>query len=222
MTVIPDPTLLQVERLDFLTADGITLTGSLFHDAEPGDAVVLLGHMGGRDQRDWQVFARLLAGKGLPAFALDFRCHGESGCDASMPEAHLADLRAAFDLLRERGYRHIACVGASLGARACISAALYEEMAGLAFLAGPDPGIVEGRQYPQDLISPDMPKLFVVTEYDPYAVARTAVPNLYEISPEPRDLRTFPGTAHGTELFSTEYGEELCDLLVNFLLEAMR
>ena len=143
-------------------------------------------------------------------------------CDASSPEAHLADLRAAFDLLRERGYRRIVCAGASLGARACISAALFEEMAGLVFLAGPDPGIVDGRQYPQDLVSPDMPKLFVVAEYDPYAVARTAVPSLYEISPEPRDLRTFPGTAHGTDLFSTEYGTEFRDLLADFLLEAMR
>jgi pimeloyl-ACP methyl ester carboxylesterase len=177
--------------------------------------------MGGRDQRDWEEFARLLAGQGLPAFTLDFRCHGESGCDASTPEAHLADLRAAFGLLRERGYRRIACVGASLGARACISAALYEEMAGLAFLAGVEPGVVEGWEYPRDLVSPDMPKLFVVTEYDPYSAVRTAVPALYEVSPEPRELHIFPGTAHGTELFATEYGEEFRGLVAGFLLRAL-
>lgn len=222
MTVVPDPTPVRVERLPFRTSDGITLAGSLFSGAEAGDAAVLLAHMGGRDQRDWEGFARLLAGKGLPAFTLDFRCHGESGCDASTDIAHRTDLRAALALLRERGYRRIVCVGASLGAGACARVALVEELAGLAFLAGPDPGEVGEKRYPQDLLTPTMPKLFVVTEYDRYSIARTATRDLYERSPEPRELHVFPGTAHGTEMLEAEYGAEFRDLLVGFIEEALR
>jgi hypothetical protein len=41
--------------------------------------------------------------------------------------------------------------------------------------------------------------------------------NLYEQSPEPKQIKIFPGTVHGTELFETEYGSEFTELLVNFL-----
>lgn len=222
MTVVADPTPIQVERLDFRTSDGITLTGRLFRHTEAGDAVVLLAHMGGRDQRDWEDFARLMASRGLPAFTLDMRCHGESGCDASSDIAHRTDLRAALALLRERGYRRVVCVGASLGAGACARVALVEELAGLVFLGGPNPGVVGDKQYPQDLVNPGMPKLFVVTEYDRYAAVRTATRELYEVSPEPRHLQIYPGTAHGTEMLTAEYGDDFRDLLANFLEEALR
>jgi hypothetical protein len=67
------------------------------------------------------------------------------------------------------------------------------------------------------MLNPEMPKLYVVTEQDRYEALRTAVPELYEKSPEPRQLKVFPGTVHGTELFDTEYAGELTDLLLVFL-----
>ena len=47
----------------------------------------------------------------------------------------------------------------------------------------------------------------------------TAIPALYDKSPEPKQLETFPGTIHGTELFDAESGAELRDLLTHFMEE---
>ena len=61
-----------------------------------------------------------------------------------------------------------------------------------------------------------MPKLFIVADKDRYAQVVPAISSLYDKSPEPKKLKTFPGTVHGTELFATESGAEFRDLLTRF------
>jgi hypothetical protein len=40
---------------------------------------------------------------------------------------------------------------------------------------------------------------------------------MYELSPDPKEIKVFPGRVHGTDLFKTYLGEEFRELLVNFL-----
>ena len=230
-TAVPSPTAVplapvEVEAVSFRTGDGVRLDGNLYTSEGAKGSVVLLAHMGLDDQRGWAGFAKHVAGRGWPALTFDFRCFGQSGCDrqrsGNADEFYLQDILAATRYLRGRGYSGIVCMGASLGGSACINLAMEEDLAGLVVIASGNPYPISAKHFPDDLVSPDMPKLFVVAEYDPYAVARTAVPNLYELSTEPRELRTFPGTAHGTEMFSTEYGGEFRDLVANFLLQLIR
>jgi hypothetical protein len=61
-----------------------------------------------------------------------------------------------------------------------------------------------------------LPKLFVCAEDDAANLAHI-VTEMHDLSPEPKELILLPGTAHGTELFNTEYGGGFRDVLVNFL-----
>jgi hypothetical protein len=76
-----------------------------------------------------------------------------------------------------------------------------------------------GKQCPEDLVNPAMPKLFIVADKDRYAQVVPAISFLYDRSPEPKRLKTFPSTVHGTELFATTYGAEFRDLLTHFMEE---
>jgi len=40
---------------------------------------------------------------------------------------------------------------------------------------------------------------------------------MFELSPEPKQIQFFPGTVHGTELFDTEHGDEFRNLLLTFV-----
>ena len=203
------------ELVSLTTEDNVKLAGTLF----PGkkDVAVVLAHMGIATQQSWHPFARLIAAKGFTALALDFRCYGSSDCGQSSGErAYAQDLRAATRFLRERGASRIVCMGASIGGTACANVALDENLAGLVVIASTAPANVNKR-YPQDLANPAMPKLFIMAEQDRYAPVIAATRSLHELSPEPKELKIFPGTVHGTELFDTEYGDEFTNLLVHFL-----
>jgi hypothetical protein len=43
------------------------------------------------------------------------------------------------------------------------------------------------------------------------------IKQMYAVAPEPKALQIFPGSVHGTDIFATSQGEELRDLLVDFL-----
>jgi len=213
-TAIPIPTqVFQVEEISLTTSDNVKLAATLF--SSQGKVGVVLAHMGPVDRRSWEPFARLIAGRGFTAITFDFRCYGQSDCSGGKGDTHAADARAAIEFLRKRGFERIVCMGASLGGEGCMSAALDEEMAGLVVIASaafvrPD------KHFPEDLVNPAMPKLFIIGDRDPdYNLL--AIPALYESAPAPKELKIFASTAHGTDLFKTKYGDEFRELLVNFL-----
>ena len=176
--------------------------------------------MGIADQKSWQPFAGHIAGRGFTALTFDFRCFGLSDCGKMGQSESLftQDIRAAIRFLRERGLKRIACMGASMGGTACMNAVLDQELAGMVVIASTAP-LYMGKQYPEDLVNPAMPKLFIVADKDRYAQVVPATSFLYDRSPEPKKLKTFPGTVHGTELFATDSGAELRDLLTHFMEE---
>ena len=105
-----------------------------------------------------------------------------------------------------------------MGGRACVNAAFEEELAGMVIVSGtgssdPDRKDLDG------FISPDMPKLFIVSEDDHIPDRTLSMTRLYESAPEPKIFKTFPGTAHGTELFDSKNGQEFREALLDFLEE---
>ena len=218
-TAAPTPTQTpQGQLVSFTAEDGVKLAGTLF--LAKGDTAVVLAHMGIADQKSWQPFAGHIAGRGFTALTFDFRCYGLSDCGKMGQSESLftQDMRAAIRFLREHGLKRITCMGASMGGTACMNAALDEELAGMVVIASTSP-LYMGKQYPEDLVNPAMPKLFIVAAKDRYAQVVPAASSLYDKSPEPKKLKIFSGTVHGTELFDTESGAEFRDLLTRFMEE---
>ena len=209
------------QTVQFATEDGLTLAGTLY-DPGAAEIAVILAHQGttGADQHTWRDFAREIAGRGFAALTFDFRGRGAS--DGPFVVGSLdRDLQAALDFLDERGFERIACMGASMGGSACLALAPETDFAGLAIIASPrklssTTGIRMGQ-----LAELHMPKLFVCTDNDTAGGYPTGLwevaEEMYERSPEPKQLKIFPGTAHGTQIFRTEQGEEFKGLLIEFL-----
>ncbi len=225
-TPTPQPSILPLpaatsrfssETVRLVTEDNLVLSGTLFRSE--GDVAVVLAHMAGsNDQQNWIPFAQDIAARGFTALTFDFRCYGESDCGGTESGSILLsrDVGAAIGLLRERGLQRIVCMGASMGGRACVNAAFEHELAGLVIVSGTGSSDPD-RQDLEDMASPDMPKLFVVSEGD-QTVGRTAeMTRLYESAPEPKVLQTFPGSAHGTELFDSKHANAFRNALLGFL-----
>jgi len=210
------PSVVRLEEIHVTAEDGVRLSGNLYSGSQ--ELAVVLAHMGIADQESWASFAIAAAERGMTALTFDFRCFGQSECGSlgSAEYLHAYDIRAAIHVLRERGFERIVCMGASMGGTACLNAALEERLEGLAVIASTAPTNMHA-QYPQDLVNPTMPKLFIVTEQDRYTQVVSATSFLYEQAPEPKLFVSLPGSSHGTELFRTAYADEFHNLLMGFL-----
>jgi pimeloyl-ACP methyl ester carboxylesterase len=204
----------QVTRVSLVAADGVKLSGMVFIGEGKKDIGVVLAHMGAHsaDQSSWTPFAQYIAQRGFGAITFNFRAD----------RSRLAlDVRAAIEFLREQGYRRIVCMGASMGGTACIRAAANADLAGLVVISslwttgsGPTGGALVVSS--EDLAQLTLPKLFVTTEEDGNGVPAT-IEDMYEVAPDPKALKIFPGSVHGTDIFATRQGDEFRDLLVDFL-----
>ena len=206
------------ETVSIATEDGLNLSGNFFQTE--GEVAVLFIHMAGpNDQKNWIPFANKVAQRGFSALTIDMRCFGASDCRGGAEPGWVTtnwDMQAAIEFLRAKGYKSIVCAGASMGGRACVTVAFDEELAGLIIVSGTASDDPE-KQDLNKMVNPGMPKLFVVSESDP-TVNRTAdMTSLYESAPDPKVFHTFPGTAHGTEIFKTQSGGVLSRLIYDFL-----
>jgi uncharacterized protein len=220
-TATPEPTAtpqVAIETVTFTTQDNVRLSGTLFGE---GEFAVILAHMGmpGVDQTSWHPFARLLAERGFTALTFDFRGIGQS--EGYTQYNYLVyDVYAAIQFLNDRGYEKIVCIGASMGGTSCMRAALDRSLVGLGVLASTlsngDPTEVSRSELQQLTL----PKVFAYAQSD-FLLVITDMRFMSERAPEPKLVQVFPGSAHGTNIFDTESGSQLTDLLVNFL-EAVR
>ena len=208
---------IHTEKVNFLTEDGISLTGTLFGE---GDVVVILAHQGtsGSDQTSWQPFAQLIAEDGFSALTFDFRGFGESEGEVQYGKVAV-DVGAAINFLHDRGFDQIICVGASMGGTACIQAALDGRVIGLATLGSTLKAGFGNHSLqidPESFAALSLPKIFISAE-DDFSTVVNHTRRMYEHSPEPKELILLPGSAHGTHLFQTEAGPELRRVLLTFL-----
>jgi len=211
----PTMTDIKPKYLVFKTEDGKKIVGKLFGD---GDIAVILAHQGttGADQKDWEPFARLMAGRGFAVMTFDFRGRGAS---EGYPDTYLSilDMRASIDKLHQLGFQKIACIGASMGGTTCLRAAVDGEFIGVGIIASPlDIGEPTNTE-PEELAILTIPKLFICAEKDRFEGLTAMLHNMYNIAPEPKRLRLFPGEAHGTELFGGPYADQFAAELVYFL-----
>ena len=106
----------------FVGAQGNTLVGDVFGDRGP---VVLLLHGGGQTRHAWHRTARVIAGAGMTAYAVDQRGHGDSDWienGAYGFRDYAADAQGLADRLAERHGVRPAVAGASLGGVAALMA----------------------------------------------------------------------------------------------------
>ncbi|MGE5335467.1 MAG: alpha/beta hydrolase [Nitrososphaerota archaeon] len=193
----------------FTASDGVRLGGTIYGSGTTG---VALSHQSDGTQNQWAGFARHLAANGYMALAFDFRGHGVSAKPADVSKEDV-DLRAAIRFLRAQGATRIALMGASLGGSVTLRVAATESVAAVATLSAVT--FMPTQEVTDDTIKAiEAPKLFINSELDKDA---SATQHMYDVAPPPKQIHLYPGIAHGTAIFSTDYGPDLVQRLLTFM-----
>jgi esterase/lipase len=170
-------------------------------------------------QTGWREFAQLTAAQGLMVLTYPWRDCGPTGpiSEREMSQNFLNDTRGAIDFVRNQGAEQIILAGASLGGLASAKLAIESGASGLVVFASP----AEIPQWDFEIEAADLeteiPKLFLTAENDS-VVPLAASQELYDLAAEPKEWQTYPGTAHGTDLFEQENGEEAQRRILEFIL----
>jgi esterase/lipase len=127
------------------------------------------------------------------------------------------DLRGAISFMRDQGAEKIILVGASLGGCASAKLAVESGASGLVVIASP-PDIPQwGFKIEAEDVNTDIPKLFITAENDD-TVDPSRTRALFDLAAESKEWKTYPGSAHGTDLFETENGKDLENRILQFIL----
>ena len=213
-TAAPLSDIIESHTVTFATPDGATINAELYGS---GKTAVIYSVMGNCKQ-GWREFAQLTAAQGLMALTYQWRgCRANGSVDDSEVQKFVDDLRGAINFMREQGVEKLILAGASLGGCASAKLAVESQASGLIVIASP----TEIPQWNFEIEAADMntdiPKLFITAEND-NTVAVNKTRALYDLAAQPKEWQTYPGTAHGTDLFNTESGEELQKRILNFIL----
>jgi dienelactone hydrolase len=214
-TAAPLDDIIRTHSVTFDTSEGARVSGELYGS---GKTAVIFSVMG-NCKPGWQEFAQLTAAQGL--MALTYKWHGckANSVDEVLIQKFVDDTRAAIAFVLEQGAEKIILVGASLGGCASAKLAVESQASGLVVLASP-PSIPQwGFEIESADLTADIPKLFITAENDD-TVPATATRELYDLAAEPKEWQTYPGTAHGTDLFEGESKEDLQQRIIAFILMA--
>jgi len=209
------PTPASPRAVSFAAADGAQLIGTLYG---AGATAVVLSNMGDNDLAPWEAFAPRLADRGYLVLTYKYRYPTNSSrFDSGMANHTLDDLRAAIAFVRGAGAQRLVLLGASLGGMATAKAAADEKPVAMIIMAAPvDLAAYDYRVAPNELQSIAAPKLFIASEGDrtvPFADTK----RMFELASDPKELHSYPGSAHGLQLFKTEHGDDLTQRLVAFI-----
>jgi alpha-beta hydrolase superfamily lysophospholipase len=204
-----------VRAVTFSAAGDVTLAGTLYGD---GTTAIVLSNMGDNDPAAWNHFAPMLAARGYTVLTYKFRYPTNSSTfDSGMAQHTLDDLRAAVAFVRSQGAQTLVLVGASLGGMATAKAAAVEKPAAMVILAAPvDLSEFGFRVERSELQAITAPKLFVGSQ-DDNTVAFAKTREMFELSPDPKELQIYPGMAHGVHIFDTDHGDDLRQRLIAFI-----
>ncbi len=163
---------------------------ALYYDAGGTRGVVLV-HQSGYDAASWSDVALRFRTAGISSIALESTSH--------------EDVQSGIDFLRAQGVREITLMGASIGGgsvQRAVSEGDAGEVAHVVLL-----GTAAGSM--QDV--PDVTKLFVVSEGDFFRAQTHAS---FSKAAAPKELLVYPGAAHGQDMFTTTYGDELMAIIL--------
>ena len=213
-TAAPLDDIIASHTVTFETPDGTTITSELYGS---GRTAVIFSMMGNCKQ-GWREFAQLTAAQGLMALTYQWRgCRAAGVSDDNEMRKFVDDLRGAINFVRDQGAEKIILAGASLGGCASAKLAVESKANGLIVIASP-PEIPQWNfKIEAADVNADIPKLFITAE-DDNTVAASKTRALYDLAAEPKEWQTYPGTAHGTDLFETQNGEELQQRILNCIL----
>lgn len=213
-TALPTEETMDSHAVTFSTPDGATLHGELYGF---GEVAVIFSVMGNCDP-GWQDFAQLTATQGFVTLTYLWRgCRASGSANEDEMKKFVDDLRGAVAFMHEQGAKKIILVGASLGGCASAKLAAEAQADGLVVVASP----IGIPQWDFSIESGDLdtaiPKLFISAEADD-TVPVDASHELFNLAADPKEWKTYPGTAHGTELFDTENKDEFQQQILEFLV----
>jgi len=213
-TAAPLEEIIETHAVTFETPDGATMTGELYGS---GTTAVIFSVMG-NCKPGWREFAQLTAAQGLMTLTYQWRgCRGSGSTNETELKKFVDDLRGAIAFMREQGAEKIILAGASLGGCASAKLAVESNVDGLVVIASPPEISQWGFEIASADLNTDIPKLFITAEND-NTVSADATRELFEIAAEPKEWQTYPGSAHGTDLFEGGSGEELQERILGFIL----
>lgn len=205
---------MESHAVTFATPDGATLNGELYGS---GETAIIFSVMGNCTP-GWREFAQLTAAQGMMSLTYLWRGCRESGsANEDEMKKFVDDLRGAVTYMRAQGAKKIILVGASLGGCASAKLTIESQADGLVVVASPSEIPQWGFAIEADDVASGIPKLFITAEEDD-TVPFEASQGLFNLAAEPKEWQTYPGTAHGTEIFDTEYAGELQQRILKFIL----
>ena len=213
-TAAPLDDIIASHTVTFDTPDAATIEGTLYG---AGDIAVIFSVMG-NCKRGWEDVADLVAHNGMTALTYQWRgCRDSGSVDNVEIQKFVDDLRGAINFMREQGAKKIILAGASLGGCASAKLAVESQADGLIVIASPP----EISQWGFEIVSADLnidiPKLFITAENDD-TVSPNETHALYDLAADPKEWQTYPGSAHGTDLFEGDSRAELQERILEFIL----
>lgn len=214
-TAAPLEEIIESHAVTFTTPDGATLNGELYGS---GETAVIFSVMGNCDP-GWREFAQLTAAQGLMTLTYLWRGCGPSGSvDEVEIQKFVDDLRGAIAFMRAQGAQKIILVGASLGGCASAKLTVESQADGLVVVASPAEISDWGFAIEAADVDSDIPKLFITAKEDD-VVPVESTQELFDLAADPKEWQTYPGTAHGTDLFATQHKEEFQQRILEFILQ---
>ena len=182
----------------------------------PARRAVILVHGQQWDASGWREIAPRFVARGIPALALNLRGYdGSTGATNEFappePWSPVTDVRSAKALLRDRGAREIALVGASMGGHAVLASTFDADVECVVSVSAPVTSVaddlsrrVTGR------------KLFVCADEDSLGAAPNVL-RAFAVVAHPKTLLLFGGREHSRGMFAAPYGDEAVTAIVDFV-----
>ena len=194
-------------EVNFKTSDNGVIYGSLFGKGEKG---VILAHGKIFNKESWYEFAEILAVNGFQVLAFDFRGYGMSKPGKDRDALEL-DILGAEDFLRKNNAKKISVIGASMGARAALKAAISAKEGTIQKLVLLSPPPLDESS---DISKVKGEKLFIASKEETLA---TEVKKMFIKASGTKELKLINGSAHAQNIFKTEHKKELEDVIIKFL-----
>ncbi|MCP5094332.1 MAG: alpha/beta hydrolase [Chloroflexi bacterium] len=210
-TATPAATSIPRESVGVDTEDGERLFATIIGNRY--ETIAILSNMSGKTKGDWRQVAEFLAMQEITVITYDYR---ETITNLSENAQNgVLDLEAMVRLAREIGGVDIFIIGASMGGTITAKTALSTNPTGVVLISAPS--LARSLAISDDeFASITAPLLIVNTRNDDFY---TDTIRMIDVATAPKTSEIFSGAAHGTEIFRSDDGADLQQLLVSFMFD---
>jgi alpha/beta superfamily hydrolase len=201
----------QIRLTHFTTLDHIQLTGLIYGQ---GKTMVICTHMAGTTKSVWidSGVPQRLASLGYSVLAFDFRGNGDSQGEDD-PSTIDVDLRGAITFAQQQGATSIVLMGASMGGTAALKVASEVPVTAVISLSAPQTYGVQVTN--NELQTMKIPKLFLASTDDTFFALDAN--HMYEVASDPKEIKIYPGIAHGTAILFGGPDSDPAKLILGFI-----